>query len=476
MSFKLRLSKEEAKWCKERRTGWSSDVWNDNECPHYDVFGDTSLKKWRRRPKVRIIHHQTGSLREQRRKAQEEQLDYVEDLLVNPRGQSACNLRQVLHEHRRTPISPALDLVDLPAVPLKQAVECAQIGCYQKAVTLCSVCGFLCRKCDAFFHRSGSRIAARQTHRRRPLQQPTQEFAWNDERSSPSKRSASEPLLGAQAAGSHGRRATASNGSPVGDLPAESDAMPPHVKAAIKELRSSSAIGDLKARRVQGQYVLPYCKILRKEMLHRQVEEWQNRQNFVLSALGGLGVATPSASKTQPLAPQDGAETVSETSDRDGSELQVLPGLEDAVPIRLNTPQQDPNTAEEPMVWFPRAPDPEMQLDAGQTQLLNEGKENEGEESEQQVPSMPDEIWTASDHWADNTVPDDLTEHERELKLQHQTAQRASDTMVQGSTRRRSQVHEFVGLPDEERHLSSYVCNQPSDDQFNVGLIHHAME
>jgi len=90
---------------------------------------------------------------------------------TNPNGAEAQQVRSILKSAERNPRSAPLDLLAVEPVVLKRRVECAQIGCYDQSVTCCEVCGFLCRKCDSFFHRSGSRVASfHQDHHRRPVQ------------------------------------------------------------------------------------------------------------------------------------------------------------------------------------------------------------------------------------------------------------------------------------------------------------------
>lgn len=369
-------------------------MWNDPDVPDYDVFEDDILSKWRSRPKIKMIHHQTGALKAQHEKNVKENPDYVMRMLIEPRSQSVQQSRRILRTADRNPTSPALDLVHVEPVMLRKRIECAQIGCYNQANTMCDCCGFLCKKCDTYYHRASSRVAAfKQKHYRRPLALAR---LGAHLRATPAP--ATSPTQQPRAASCTLESASSRKAQEPQDEMDEF--MPADVREAKAQLQHGKRT-KLSARRVQGTYVLPYCKMLRNEALSKRVQHWERTKKILLSGFapgmspGSSGAATPEGGRAQaPQAAEEGNRAcqappssagTSVYQDEDGSlalskgqeaDVDMLPGLEKAVPIRLCTPHQTEGQ-EESVVWFPRGPDSECELDAGMNQLLAEAREGE---------------------------------------------------------------------------------------------------
>ena len=127
---------------------------------------------------------------------------------------------------------------------------------------------------------------------------------------------------------------------------------PAGIRAAREELASSLPV---EARSINGHYVLPYCKMLRKEALESKIQRWERTQSMVKEAFGDAGQRFEI-----------------------GGDSSLMPaGLEAAVPLSTNKPLE----GEESVVWFPSGPGQDVDLDAGMNQLLAEARESDGIDS-----------------------------------------------------------------------------------------------
>lgn len=281
---------------------------------------------------------------------------------------------------------------------LKKRMECAQIGCYDQAVTYCEVCGFLCRKCDSYFHRSGSRVATfNQQHHRRPVQLEPPAPRAQSVNLSPSmlsrmpavpapggvsrlptggsSRAVKTP--GSSSAAARPRVGTASSRASL--ISAQHMVEPPHVTEARQRLTKMEA-SQLRSRRVAGHYVKPYCRMLAKESLQNEIQRWEQTKDTVVLAFQDAGHHLFGTARPKDGIDEDGAES-SLSSHREA----LMPaGLEGAVPLPLGNPEVNPSSRDvggamggEEVVWFPRGPDEDQPLDAGQSQLLAEAREGE---------------------------------------------------------------------------------------------------
>ena len=151
---------------------------------------------------------------------------------------------------------------------------------------------------------------------------------------------------------------------------------PAHVTEARRKLAKMAA-AELKSRRVAGHYVKPYCRLLAKESLEKEIRHWEQTKETIVAAFQDAGGHHFFGSKDM-VVDEDG-----ESSTSGGHPEALMPaGLEAAVPLPLGTPEARPNSrggalGGEEVVWFPRGPEEDQALDAGQLELLAEAREGE---------------------------------------------------------------------------------------------------
>jgi len=226
MSFNKRKSKIAENMLREKRDGWAAlrEHTSESEMPEYNVFTDPTLCEWRSRPKVFNIHKASGVYEEM------EDIDPVEALIRDPYSAAGETVRNMLWDRGASSVHVPRLLADKEVFVTAEMHNCSQIGCSSRAQSLCTVCGLLCQKCDAFYHRTGSRIYPDESHVRRALV----------------------------------RSSAAVRGAPPLTRPQ------PTIEQRIKWMASPLAKPRKKKdpfapRMVDGQLVKPYCAMLRQE-------------------------------------------------------------------------------------------------------------------------------------------------------------------------------------------------------------------
>jgi len=124
--------------------------------------------------------------------------------------------------------------------------------------------------------------------------------------------------------------------------------------------------------------------MLARESIQNEIRHWEQTKNTVASAFQDAGHHT--------LGHHHHNHQASIDEDGDAERGLLMPaGLEGAVPLPLGTPEARPGShndmlgegvSGEEVVWFPRGPEEDMDLDAGQNQLLAEirGGNSRGED------------------------------------------------------------------------------------------------
>ena len=150
---------------------------------------------------------------------------------------------------------------------------------------------------------------------------------------------------------------------------------------------------DMKARRLQGHYVKPYCRMLAKESLKKEIHQWEKTKETVVSAFTEAG--HHHHQQQQRHAQEDeGIDEDGESSWAGERDTLMPAGLESAVPLPLSRsrpsshsgistsvahpgldPEADANHSSNTVVWFPRGPEDDTEMDPGQRLLQDEARE-----------------------------------------------------------------------------------------------------